>query len=295
MPKRSGSSKDKDLLGALKKYRVISLLLLALVLGQNLLDLLELPSRFFNLPVLYSSEEANRIKIAENDLRQLKNGVSISFVESLFGKAKYETNLQDNCGLPENEHLSACLNNIMQKEYVFHEPDFILIAVTDKNSNLIMYSITTLNENFKPKLPVFFSRFINFYEIQLGETLFSELPSEDPDSFIRVFREGMMSGNGASGGYNKSYVSDDYAATDNYVFQSSYETHALSGYVNRDCDFLNVDSIFGGFDDKEDLQNYLEFERRCVVSTIKYVSHVWSDDSLINGPEFYTDLSLIHI
>lgn len=287
--KGSKTASQEDLLASFKKYRIVTVILIVLFISQNLLALLELPSKFLNIPTLYYNQERVRIRENEDKLRQLKNGVSINFVESLFGKAKFVNDLRMQCTPNTEEYIWSCDNKYMQKEYIFQFPDFILKGVTDTDSNLVMYSITTLNKNFRPKLPVFFNRITDLYEIQLGVTKFADLPPPNNDFFLYVEREGLMSGNGGNGGFNKIYRSDDYAAFDNYIFQTSYDSRALTGIMNDECPISNLDTMYTDATDEQIQKNLDEFEKKCTISTIKYVSQRSTGIELENKPEDYLD------
>lgn len=274
--KKNNSGDNEKLIRHIKQYKFVTIFLAVLFVGQNLLALAELPARLFNVPSLYLSSNQARLLDIEKRMNQLKTGVPIQFVNSLFGEPKFSEDFYGFCSYDENGNIDKnCSENSKSKLYVYEEPEYVVKAIVDDQQKVFTFSISSRNKNFRPKIQVFFGRFVDMNEIQLGKTLFSELPIEGDDTWLHAFREGFVSGTG-NDNYTKFFLSGDYASSDFYIFETGFNR------LERDISYFKCPGLYQIIEgdipavevnDSTDKSKIKELEDNCVITSLKVVAN----------------------
>lgn len=92
-----------------------------------------------------------------------------------------------------------------QKEYIFVDPDYYVLATTDSNSEVLSYVITIRNKAFNPTLR------IRGFKVQLGKTTFFNDGTEPSDCEA-------MAGNTAPSYYLEKYAGWNGTSYQDYLF-----------------------------------------------------------------------------
>lgn len=266
---------DERLLRSIKKFKIVTIFLIVLVVGQNLINFLELPSRFWSVATWYLPQEDKKFLDLEEKFNRLGIGVPIPYVKSLFGEAKFVESYYNFCNLNSNFSFQGeCSSKSKSRLYSYGDNDYAINFVSDENDEKVLfYSISITNKDFKPKIDVYFGRFVKMSEIQLGKTRFGDLPKEGDETWLTAHHEGFVSGTG-NDSYFKYFFSGDYASSNLYIFKTSVNR------LQRDISYHNCPGIYNAIDgdipageinDSTNAAKISDLESQCVITAIKIV------------------------
>jgi len=109
------------------------------------------------------------------DLEQLTADVHIGYFTSILGNAVF-VNKYENKGYNVEK-----IKNIDLTEYIFVNKYCFVQALTDKNDQVLAYSITTRKSDFNPRLMLNINPVV---DVTLGKTKFKELPDVRVDNIV---------------------------------------------------------------------------------------------------------------
>ncbi len=204
----------------------------------------------------YIGDRVSFNKVEYEKIESLKTGVSLKYIESIFGEPTFERKCQklDSLNYDIYFNTECLLPEVANYRHTFETENYYLQIVTDDNEAVLAYTIYIKNKFFNPKIKLFLGRFVGDFELKLGVTRFSKVKDIEGDGFIRIFEEPLLGNN--FGGFIQLIYSEDYAVNQFIVLEASSWASWSDLYNGITCSY----GLLNKFDEKYDQLNEREFD-----------------------------------